>query len=45
MWKFGGRTRKRLKNKIYSLKKYRMRMRSLRVAQHNENHKMKNCRI
>jgi hypothetical protein len=35
MWKFGGRTREKLNRKVKcSLKNYRMRMKSLRVAQH-----------
>jgi hypothetical protein len=29
----------------YSLKNCKMRMKSSRVAQHGQNHKMKNCRI
>jgi hypothetical protein len=36
MWKFGGRIGQSLSRKIkYSLKKFRMRIRSSRVAQHN----------
>jgi hypothetical protein len=35
MWKFGRKTGQRVRRKIkYSLKNYRMRMRSSKVAQH-----------
>jgi hypothetical protein len=46
MWKSRRRTWHKLSRKIKcSLRNYRMKMRSSRVAQHGSSHRMKNYRI
>jgi len=43
---YGGRTWQKLSRKIkYSLRNFKMKMRSSKVAQHGCSHRMKNCKI